>query len=402
MEQPVDIHRIYPTSTDPSIWEKLRRWDKPLMLFVLLAFLAAATALFIITIPLINLSLLVLGLQIDEWIAFTDWISQGNIGLIIFAVSGLLALLFAALARYRVKRIPALYIRAGCPRCHEHELIRVRRWRRDRVLSSAGIPVRRYACRNCTWQGLRLADKRKKVQKPVEKAKNSEPAALVMDAPAAAGTPMLLDEQVVESVDSTTPIAVLETQDFLADEELLADAFNKSSQEPHAETLFELVEPSESSYVPLEPIEASPDLLEDDHNIEASMEWISQTDEQEAPDEHNVVDDALQIEETIIEEHSEENIEEHSDMPSEPIHEESSENELDQSETHEIFNNASETASSSDAREEEFLFSGLDDEMDGASEFEFAQGQEEAEKVEEDNDDADPDFDKLCIDSVWD
>ena len=45
----------------------------------------------------------------------------------------------------------------GCPQCQEHELVRVRRNRRDRAMGAFGLPVRRYSCRNCTWHGVRLA-----------------------------------------------------------------------------------------------------------------------------------------------------------------------------------------------------------------------------------------------------
>lgn len=49
------------------------------------------------------------------------------------------------------------WLDSGCPRCHEHELMRVERQLVDRLLHSLGLPTYRYQCRQCTWQGLRLS-----------------------------------------------------------------------------------------------------------------------------------------------------------------------------------------------------------------------------------------------------
>jgi predicted RNA-binding Zn-ribbon protein involved in translation (DUF1610 family) len=69
----------------------------------------------------------------------------------------LVALVTAVIGRRRILHNASLYVEAGCPQCQEHELFRVNRQRQDRVLASFGFPVRRYVCRNCTWQGTRLA-----------------------------------------------------------------------------------------------------------------------------------------------------------------------------------------------------------------------------------------------------
>ncbi len=49
------------------------------------------------------------------------------------------------------------WLDSGCPRCHEHELMRVERQLVDRLLHLLGLPAYRYQCRHCTWQGLRLS-----------------------------------------------------------------------------------------------------------------------------------------------------------------------------------------------------------------------------------------------------
>lgn len=132
-------------------------WDKLLLILVVVSLLLAAAALFVLLTPVLNFILDFTGLHYAGWIEWNRWLMSGDRGLIIGVVLGLGALLFALLARYRVRRNFSVYAEAGCPQCHEHELIRVRRNRPDRVLGFLGVPVRRYSCRNCTWHGVRLA-----------------------------------------------------------------------------------------------------------------------------------------------------------------------------------------------------------------------------------------------------
>ncbi len=47
-----------------------------------------------------------------------------------------------------------------CPMCGGANLSRVHRTRFDRLLGSMGIPVRRYVCRQCHWQGRRIDESR--------------------------------------------------------------------------------------------------------------------------------------------------------------------------------------------------------------------------------------------------
>ncbi|MEZ4517550.1 MAG: choice-of-anchor X domain-containing protein [Chloroflexota bacterium] len=50
------------------------------------------------------------------------------------------------------------WLEAGCPQCGHHELMRISRTSRDRMLNSLGIPAYRYQCRHCTWTGTRLSE----------------------------------------------------------------------------------------------------------------------------------------------------------------------------------------------------------------------------------------------------
>lgn len=79
------------------------------------------------------------------------------------ALAGLIVLF---VARWRVLHNQSLWAEAGCPQCHEYELVRIRRERNDRAISALGLPLRRYACRNCTWQGRRVASPERAVVPP--------------------------------------------------------------------------------------------------------------------------------------------------------------------------------------------------------------------------------------------
>ncbi len=48
----------------------------------------------------------------------------------------------------------------SCPKCHSVNLSRIHRTRLDRLLNYAGIPVRRYICRDCHWKGARIDERR--------------------------------------------------------------------------------------------------------------------------------------------------------------------------------------------------------------------------------------------------
>ena len=157
MEQFAEFHTGYSEKKKRSAWAAIAGWDKFLLFLLFVSISSAVIALFILFTPVLDIILDFMGLHYSAWNEWKNWIAVGNRGLVIAAAFGLTALLFALLARFRFRRIWSVYAEAGCPQCHEHELIRVRRNRRDRVLSFFGVSVRRYSCRNCTWHGVRLA-----------------------------------------------------------------------------------------------------------------------------------------------------------------------------------------------------------------------------------------------------
>ena len=157
LEQFVKFHTGENISKKRSAWDKFKSWDKLLLLLLALAGVSAGAALFVLLTPLVNFSFRLLGLYIEGWVQVNQWLLEGERGLGVAIVLGIFSILFLILARFRYLRDRSAYVDAGCPECHEHELIRIRRSRRDRIIGFFGIPIRRYACRNCTWLGLRLS-----------------------------------------------------------------------------------------------------------------------------------------------------------------------------------------------------------------------------------------------------
>ena len=157
IQQSTNLTEEYGGQQEKSAWRTFVAWDKLLLAFLVISLLTALAALFFLVTPLLDLVLEFMGLHFAAWNEWKAAIMSGDRGLFIAAILGFVALIFALLARRRMRRDYSLHAEAGCPQCHEDELIRVRRSRRDRSLSYFGLPVRRYSCRNCTWHGLRLA-----------------------------------------------------------------------------------------------------------------------------------------------------------------------------------------------------------------------------------------------------
>lgn len=61
--------------------------------------------------------------------------------------------------RYRVNYHEEWWI-GPCPQCQKGELKRKRRRYGDRLLGRLGMPVRRYACEECQWEGARIDQSR--------------------------------------------------------------------------------------------------------------------------------------------------------------------------------------------------------------------------------------------------
>ena len=68
----------------------------------------------------------------------------------------LLALLLYMAARHRAVNNNQLRPSAGCPSCQESKLVRVSRRSGDRLLALSRIPMGRFVCSNCRWEGRRV------------------------------------------------------------------------------------------------------------------------------------------------------------------------------------------------------------------------------------------------------
>ncbi len=92
-----------------------------------------------------------------------DWLVNGGgswfvgIGLLMLWVG------FLVFKRWRINSNEHQWVDAGCPQCQEREMVRVARERSDRWYGLLSIPAYRYACRNCTWRGLRIARRHRHV-----------------------------------------------------------------------------------------------------------------------------------------------------------------------------------------------------------------------------------------------
>lgn len=91
--------------------------------------------------------------QIPWWLGWLAF-ERGALIMAILAVVGAIVLGVPVVNRRFVQR-PEWQHAAGCPNC-QGELRRVNRTTADYLLGLVGIPVRRYKCRNCDWQGRRI------------------------------------------------------------------------------------------------------------------------------------------------------------------------------------------------------------------------------------------------------
>jgi hypothetical protein len=145
--------------------------------------LCAAGLLLLLAVPLLAVLQGLLGIDLPGVNALIKWLAGDSKGLIMAAGLTIVGVLSFLLLRYRLLHNPQLCSNAGCPQCSEHELIRVRRRRLDRIVAYVGIPVRRYVCRNCSWDGLRIG---------------SEYAAAEREIPAPAADMLLVNDRYVQ------------------------------------------------------------------------------------------------------------------------------------------------------------------------------------------------------------
>lgn len=137
-------------SSEPIPWRGFRAFDKAV--FIALPLAATATAILPFLDPLLfrRIARLVGGRPLVAWLVSGGaWI----------AAAGLLAVLAVYVLWRRLSLVnnEGLWSGSGCPACGEHELVRVSRHFSDRFYNLAAVPAHRYACRNCTWRGLRIS-----------------------------------------------------------------------------------------------------------------------------------------------------------------------------------------------------------------------------------------------------
>ncbi len=136
---------------EPVAWRGLRTLEK--IIIVTLPLLAAAVFL----LPNIDQAFLRRLARVVRARPFVAWLVNDFNAWIVAGALLLLTALIALWIRHRMVSDRRLWYGTGCPNCMERELVRVSRHRRDRLYSLAAIPAYRYACRNCTWRGLRIA-----------------------------------------------------------------------------------------------------------------------------------------------------------------------------------------------------------------------------------------------------
>jgi hypothetical protein len=136
---------------EPHPWHGFGFLDK------VLALALPVLSLGVLILPFLDQALLRRLARLPGFGGLTDWLinSGGSwllgVGLLIVWAG------FLLFKRWRIAADEHQWVDAGCPECLERDLVRVSRERRDRWYGLLGIPAFRYACRNCTWRGLRIA-----------------------------------------------------------------------------------------------------------------------------------------------------------------------------------------------------------------------------------------------------
>lgn len=88
--------------------------------------------------------------------AVDPWLLNDNSVILISGSLVFAGYLFWFIAR-QLTRSQNWWVSEGCPQCHAHVLTRVRRKQAERLIGGLmKLPLGRYACRQCTWEGLRL------------------------------------------------------------------------------------------------------------------------------------------------------------------------------------------------------------------------------------------------------
>ncbi len=90
---------------------------------------------------------------LGQWLLFQGGLrSFGAFVLVVTILLGSLRL------RWRINQHKSWWAKS-CPQCGSTHLNRIHRTPFDRLLGRVGIPVRRYICRECHWQGRRIDER---------------------------------------------------------------------------------------------------------------------------------------------------------------------------------------------------------------------------------------------------
>lgn len=138
-------------NTKPVSWRGVSAGEKLILTILPLSAIAVMVLPFLDQVILRRLARLPGMRPVIIWLVngFNVWIA--GLGLL------LLFGLFALFVRHRLISNRKLWFGTGCPQCMERDLVRVSRQTSDRFYGLIGVPAYRYACRNCTWRGLRIA-----------------------------------------------------------------------------------------------------------------------------------------------------------------------------------------------------------------------------------------------------
>lgn len=140
-----------PLDIEARPWHGFNALDK--LIAIVLPILGVAA----LAVPFTGLSILHRLTTLPGMAGPVDWLVNGNgswiAGFALFAIW----LAYLLIRRQRIVSNEHQWVDAGCPLCQEYELVRVSRERSDRWYGLLNIPAYRYACRNCTWRGLRIA-----------------------------------------------------------------------------------------------------------------------------------------------------------------------------------------------------------------------------------------------------
>lgn len=148
---------------EPIPWRGVNVLEK-LVILVLLFSAVVVLALGFLSETLIQRLLQPLGIDSNP-----GWLVVGPKAFFIFAGILVLLIVLAALIRFRLIRDKRTWFGTGCPDCKERDLVRVKRHFSDRFYGLIRLPAYRYACRNCTWRGIRIARRDRSPKRDLER-----------------------------------------------------------------------------------------------------------------------------------------------------------------------------------------------------------------------------------------